>query len=397
MNPESSILPEPRIVRSGRWLTKRRGILLTPLFVAALMAARWARTPWLELGQDLLALACLAGGTWLRSTAASYHDSNQDDEPVTAGPYAWVRHPLYLANFLLGLGIVLAAGWWPMVLFYVLFFLPVHTVIARAEEVHLTAQYGEKYERYRHAVPAILPWRPFAGPRYGGRARYKWEHGKEGLKPIGYAAGFLALLAWKELRTLWVMPPVPPLPWAALLAAVVLAVWAVAYRAKMRWAWMRALQTILAVGSVLLLALQVPGMWVGATKEPAAPVSPVVGAMPAAALDQDIEPPEESGVRGWVGRQFWSHLEMVAGMGVFGISALSDEAYEGDAAQRGHELGEAGAAGAISAVAAVFLKQWHEFHQSAFSTSPRSTWETYVRPVVQEDGVGVVTVLKRRF
>ena len=259
---EPGLIPkDPFIVRAGCWLTKRRGVLLTPFFAVALLSARHAENLWLELGQNLLGLACLLGGTWLRLVAASYHEGCHKSVPITAGPYAWVRHPLYLANFLLGFGIVLMAGWWPMTAVYCLFFLPIHAVIARAEEVHLVRLYGREYELYRRAVPAILPWRRFQGLHHGIRNSYKMRKGQEGLKAVGYLAGMAALLTFKQWRQIADLPAIPPLPIPAGIAAFAAAVFAVVYRPNIRWAWLRACQTAIAVSCVLLLAVRIPGVW----------------------------------------------------------------------------------------------------------------------------------------
>lgn len=253
---------EPWIVRSGRWLTKRRGILLSPLFATALLAARPAPSLRMELVQDAAGFLCLIAGTWLRLVAASYHDSSHGTGPITAGPYAWIRHPLYVANFLLGLGIVVLAGWWPMVGVYVLFFLPLHWVIARSEEVHLAKLYGPEYTRYCRSVPAFFPWRPYSGPRQGERNDFKLRHGQESIKVFGYLCGVAALILLKRFRPLIPLPPLAPLPILHGLAAAGLAVVAIVFRPKIRWAWLRACQTAIAVVCILIIVIHLPGVWV---------------------------------------------------------------------------------------------------------------------------------------
>ena len=57
-------------------------------------------------------------GIALRFWAAGYIKSRgeyevQADRLVTAGPYAFVRNPLYSGNFLIGLGFCVVANWWP--------------------------------------------------------------------------------------------------------------------------------------------------------------------------------------------------------------------------------------------------------------------------------------------
>ena len=252
---------EPFIVRSGRWLTKRRGMILTPLFAVAFLAARNGASLWAEMGQDLLGLLCLGGGTWLRMTAASYHEEDNSTHPITAGPYAWVRHPLYLSNFLLGLGIVLVAGWPPMMAVYAAVFLPLHFVIARSEEAHLIALYGREYEDYRRAVPAILPWRPLQGARYGVSSSFKLKEGKEWLKVAGYLAGMGAILLFKQWRGQIPLEGLTHLSLPACLLAGGAVALAVALQQRLHQKWLRAFLKVLAAACALVLALQVPGVW----------------------------------------------------------------------------------------------------------------------------------------
>ena len=332
----SSLPPgsDPWVVRAGRWLTKRRNVLLAPLFTAALLTARPAGPVWLEVVRDLFGVACLIAGTRLRLVAASYHDSTHCAEPITAGPYAWVRHPLYLSNFLLSLGIVLVAGWWPMVAAYVLLFLPVHILIARSEEVHLIRLYGATYEAYRRAVPAVFPWRRFRGIPYGAPNSFKLEQSKEGLKAAGYLAGMAAILALKYGRQWVQLPPLAPLPVGYGIAAAALVLAAVIVRSRLRLNVLRTCNTALVIGCASLLAIHLPGVW-------PSPPSPV--------RIQEVHPAETSEVqpapaslpsprpevllmeRKRPRQSFWvrlaeglsSNLELLGGLGGFGVSASS--------------------------------------------------------------------------
>ncbi len=250
------------IMDSGRWLTKRRGILLAPLFTVALVGSRWAHSLRLEWAQDLAGVACLLVGSRLRFLAASYHECEQDSDssPLTAGPYAWVRHPLYLANFLVGLGIVLLTGWWPMILFYCLFFLPTHALIARSEEIHLTHLYGQKYELYRRTVPALIPWRRYRGVAYGTSNPIKIRSGKEWLKNFGYLAGATGILAVKEYKGLFIVPAPHPLSILLWLFWVCLILLIAILRPKTRRSWIRHCEMALVIAAAFELAIHLPGV-----------------------------------------------------------------------------------------------------------------------------------------
>lgn len=422
MKSEASSARDPWIVRAGRWLTKRRSVLLTPLFTTALFSARMAVTPWIELGQDVVGLICLMAGTRLRLVAASYHESSHRSEPITAGPYAWVRHPLYAANFLLGLGIVLLAGWWPMMVGYCLFFIPLHLVIARAEEVHLSRLYGAKYERYRRAVPALFPWRPYPGPRYGIRSEFKLQKGREWFKVLGYLAGILGILLVKRIRPLATLPILRPLPTLSWFLGTAFAAVAVVFRPKTRSSWLRACQTVLSTVAVLFLALHVPGVWPPARPLPAsvgslAPTSPtpvfpeqdsfkVVQRAQEQVDIPEVNPirpasvsPHPHGFFSGVGRFLWDHLDVVGGACALGIAAaVEDERKE----HQGKEfrMEDFNKIGPIALGVAAVLGLWKQRHgSSALSLAPSSEdpWRFQVRPVPDQGRVTVIATFKRRF
>ncbi len=76
---------------------------------------------------------------------------------VTAGPYAYVRHPLYVGTFLVGVGfcVVVRSAW--LVLAALAFFFLVYRGKVRSEEATILHEWGEDYEAYRRAVPRWVP------------------------------------------------------------------------------------------------------------------------------------------------------------------------------------------------------------------------------------------------
>ena len=404
---------ESKILRAGRWLTKRRNILLAPLFAAALLSARSAPSLFWELAWDVSGVCCVAGGIWLRLLAASYHDSSDHAEPITAGPYSWVRHPLYLSNFLLGLGIILATGWWPMVAIYGLVFLPLHWVIARSEEVHLTGLYGAKYETYRRTVPAILPLRRFRGPRYGSRSRYKLKKGKENIKSAAYLAGMLAFLLVKSLRHAVRLQVLPPLPWRVALLAAGVSVAAIALRPNVRSKWLRVFLTILCVVCMLLVIVHVPGVLPApvVTTVPAVSVSPAAVApavsVPVVHTPVPVEPKQVfSPARrslprlGFLPRTrtfLWNHLDIVGGAVSFGAAALIEKEQEEHNFKAGEDLGEASQVGLGAAFALGLWRQWRGPAAFDEGLSKKDPWSLRVRPAVERNSVSLVAVFKRRF
>jgi isoprenylcysteine carboxyl methyltransferase (ICMT) family protein YpbQ len=74
---------------------------------------------------------------------------------ITTGPFAYVRHPMYLAVILAGIGAFLLYKTWAMAFFAAnMFFLAVR---ARREEQALAAEFWQEWTVYSQNVPAWIP------------------------------------------------------------------------------------------------------------------------------------------------------------------------------------------------------------------------------------------------
>jgi protein-S-isoprenylcysteine O-methyltransferase Ste14 len=79
------------------------------------------------------------------------------DEINTTGIYSTVRHPLYLGNFFMWLGLaMLTENLW-FVLVFVLFYWIYYERIMYAEETFLVGKFGSKYENWAIKTPAFIP------------------------------------------------------------------------------------------------------------------------------------------------------------------------------------------------------------------------------------------------
>lgn len=78
-----------------------------------------------------------------------------DHRLVTRGPFAIVRHPIYLGLIAAAFGGLLIYQTWTTVLFS--FFAPFLLLRARREEEALAAEFGEQWQAYCFRVPAFLP------------------------------------------------------------------------------------------------------------------------------------------------------------------------------------------------------------------------------------------------
>ena len=81
------------------------------------------------------------------------------DALVTAGPFARVRNPLYVGNFILSLGVCVAFNTYmpAMVFVYCFFFFFQYYFIVKLEETALETKFGEAYVRYKARVPRFVP------------------------------------------------------------------------------------------------------------------------------------------------------------------------------------------------------------------------------------------------
>jgi len=105
-------------------------------------------------------LLLAAPGLILRVLASGYID--KDRALAVHGPYARLRHPLYVGSFLAGLGLVVAAARPVLLPAYLILFPLIYRPAIRAEELDMERRFGETWRTYRRSVPAFLP-------RPGGR------------------------------------------------------------------------------------------------------------------------------------------------------------------------------------------------------------------------------------
>jgi len=134
-----------------------------------------AMVPWARPQPGMLAagfaLAVLAEA--LRIWAAG--TIHKTEQLTTAGPYAFVRHPLYVGSFLHAIAYSLMSGRWESFAFVIPLFAVVYGAAVTTEEAMLKKLYGVQYEEYSQQVPRFLPrFRPAgeAGVRLGS---FSWQ------------------------------------------------------------------------------------------------------------------------------------------------------------------------------------------------------------------------------
>jgi len=80
-----------------------------------------------------------------------------DHELIRTGPYARVRHPIYLGMLLFLLALAVALGHWAQLIIAVPVFFIGTAIRTRLEDRLLEQQFGEKFRDYRSSTPALIP------------------------------------------------------------------------------------------------------------------------------------------------------------------------------------------------------------------------------------------------
>ncbi len=108
---------------------------------------------------------------------------------TTSGPFSYVRNPLYVGNFFIGLGILILCRNLFLLAFFLIGFTILHWALIRQEEKELGEKFGNLYTEYCKHVGRIIPtFAPFSG---GGRTHFErkrlWQH-REYMTFLGLAA-----------------------------------------------------------------------------------------------------------------------------------------------------------------------------------------------------------------
>ena len=166
---------EEELERQGNWLFKYRGIL--PIFIICAGAAVYAymkfnpKTFFLENTpyETYYQIGCLVVsliGLCIRIYTVGYTPANTSgrntknqlaDSLNTTGIYSMVRHPLYLGNFLMWLGVCLLTGnLWFIIIFCLVYWIYYERIMF-AEEQFLRRKFGIVYEQWAEKTPAFFP------------------------------------------------------------------------------------------------------------------------------------------------------------------------------------------------------------------------------------------------
>jgi len=141
-------------------------LLWRPIVPVDTTGTRPYATVWLTTLSLVGTLLLIIGAVWIlwgRFALGQSHNISSvtgvrlfaDHHLVTIGPYAFVRHPMYLGFALAMLGTLLIYRTWSIL------FIAIHGLVfivrARREEQALATTFGQEWQEYCRRVPAVIP------------------------------------------------------------------------------------------------------------------------------------------------------------------------------------------------------------------------------------------------
>jgi len=156
--------------RQGDFLFRYRSFFPIPLFIVGLVYFCFTHyyfacnaTPkylfYVGLGVGLFGqfIRAIIIGYVPKGTSGRNTEKQVADVLNTKGMYSIVRHPLYLGNFFMWLGIALVTGSVWFVIAFCLVYWIYYERIMFAEEAFLREKFGETYLEWANGVPSFIP------------------------------------------------------------------------------------------------------------------------------------------------------------------------------------------------------------------------------------------------
>lgn len=156
----------------GGWLFRWRSYL--PLVIFPVLFVALYSTDQLErligdTAEDYYEIACIlisflglgvrifVAGFVPARTSGRNTKAQLAEQLNTKGIYSIVRHPLYLGNFLIFLGVAMSVPVWWFILIFLLAFFLYYERIMYAEEAFLREKFDQEFEDWARVTPAFVP------------------------------------------------------------------------------------------------------------------------------------------------------------------------------------------------------------------------------------------------
>lgn len=164
------------MLKQGTWLFRFRGILpfllIIPGFAIYIHSLKHGYYYALKLDHKLYSIIFYSCfflsfiGLVIRSFTIGYAAENTSGRNVhaqvaeelnTTGIYSIVRHPLYVGNFIMWIGVTLFFGHFWFALLVIMFFILEYERIMLTEEAFLMEKFGQQFYQWSSRVKAIVP------------------------------------------------------------------------------------------------------------------------------------------------------------------------------------------------------------------------------------------------
>jgi protein-S-isoprenylcysteine O-methyltransferase Ste14 len=152
----------PVVVRLLRSISLAIFLLLFATNPASLDFISVPFSDWLRWVGGVLGFLSLAFYSWARATLGHGWSSDlkvdEGHQLITAGPYTWIRHPIYLSLMGFMTGIALVTANWFLIAFLIV---SVADLIIRIpkEEKMMIERFGDDYEAYMQRTGRLIPKR----------------------------------------------------------------------------------------------------------------------------------------------------------------------------------------------------------------------------------------------
>lgn len=139
------------------WFDRIRFNEILRQVIGLLLVAVCAQFARPDVGTVSVGLALATLGQIFRIYAAGYIFKNK--QLATTGPYALVRHPLYLGNFIILVGFTIASNNLYVAIGVVLFFLIWYPAAIAYEDSKLENIFGDEWRAWSKNIRAMIPGR----------------------------------------------------------------------------------------------------------------------------------------------------------------------------------------------------------------------------------------------
>jgi protein-S-isoprenylcysteine O-methyltransferase Ste14 len=198
----------------GNWLFRYRGVLPLIILAAGMAVLAYSKTDptnffydktaqqlaWYNGACILISLLGLAVRVYtVGHTPANTSGRNTDEQVADSlnqtGIYSIVRHPLYVGNFVMWLGLALAVyNFWFVLVFALVYWLYYERIMF-AEEQFLRRKFGDAYTAWAAVTPAFIPaFRRFTKPRESFSWKKALRQEKNGLVALFFVFSLFDLI-----------------------------------------------------------------------------------------------------------------------------------------------------------------------------------------------------------